>query len=73
MLLAGLKSEHICTLAVNVVSSPDNTSRKFAYMVFLTCKEAHVWATVAKRNTQRLRISAHDVSAPLTRSLDHCK
>ena len=73
MLFAGLKGKDVCTLSVNILCRSYDTARKFAHMILRAGKESYIRTAEAERHSKRLRISAYDIGAPLSRSLDDCK
>ena len=73
MLLASLECKYISTLAIDIFRCADNTTRKLADMILGTSKESDIWTAVTQRNSQCLRVSADNISSPLSRSLDNGK
>ena len=61
MLFARSQGQAEPSLTSRVRGLPDQAARHAAHVFFPRGQEAHVRASVAERDTQRLRLSGHDV------------
>ena len=69
MLLTSLKSKTIGRLAMSILGYTNNSTWNTTLVLILACKESGMGTTIAKRNTETLRVAKSNISAEFTRSL----